>query len=107
MLFTGLPEAGGINVREDARGGLEVRLSGEFDRGSLPELRDLFEAVAALGAPTVVDLSRVSFLDLGSAREIAVCSQLHADRVSMRHPSPQVLSSFDAFGLQDWVRFAG
>jgi len=106
MLYLDPPETGGMKVREDERGGLLVELSGEFDLRNLASLRGFLEDIAELGPPVVVDLSRVSFLDLGSARELAVCSHLHAGRVALRAPSAQVLVSLDAFGLRDWVSFA-
>lgn len=106
MVLTGVQ---GIRARNDAVGGPMVELVGEFDCGNLDGLRDALEAAAATGHPSglpiSVDLSGVSFLDLGAARELAVCSQLYAGRVLLRHPSPQVLSSVAAFGLRDWFRF--
>jgi len=88
-----------------------VELVGEFDCGNVDGLRDALEAAATghpnNGLPIPVDLSGVSFLDLGAARELAVCSQLYAGRVLLLHPSPQVLSSVAAFGLRDWFRFGG
>jgi anti-anti-sigma factor len=98
---------GRAEVREDGRGGVLVELSGEFDRGNLAPLREALEALASLGRPAAVDLSGVAFLDLGAARELAVCHQLHGERVSLINPSPEVLSSITACGLADWVSFAG
>jgi anti-anti-sigma factor len=97
---------GGLEVREDGRGGVLVALSGEFDRGNLSGLREALEAAAALGRPAVVDLSGVTFLDLGAARELAVCHQMHGDRVSLSNPSPEVLSSIASCGLGGWISFA-
>lgn len=106
MLSVDLPEAGGMRVREDGCGGLLAELFGEFDLRNLACLRSFLEDIAELGPPATVDLSGVSFLDLGAARELAVCSQLYAERISLRGPSPQVLRSLDAFGLRGWVRLA-
>src|SRR5215211_1062472 len=56
-----------------------------------------------LRRPTFVDLSGISFLDLQSARELAVRAQLYAHHLFLRNPSPQVTASLQAFGLWVWV----
>jgi anti-anti-sigma regulatory factor len=51
----------------------------------------------------VVDLSGVSFLDLQSARELAVRSLLYKHHLALRNPSPQVIATFGALGLEGWL----
>lgn len=98
----------GVNVYHITVGafngtGMLVELTGELDVAALDELRETFDAVARLREPAVVDLSGVTFLDLLCARELAVRSQLYAHRLSLRNPSPQVLATAHACGLQDWL----
>jgi anti-anti-sigma regulatory factor len=93
----------GIAVRESG-GGLLVELCGEFDLFSLSDLRRRLNGVLELHRPTLVDLSGITFLDLASARELAVRSQLHADHLILHNPSPHVTASVEAFGLWGWVR---
>jgi hypothetical protein len=94
----------GIEVRESGAGVL-VELWGEFDLFSLRDLRKKLKGVLDLRRPTFVDLSGITFLDLESARELAVSSQLYAHHLSLRNPSPQVTASVGAFRLGGWLRF--
>ena len=92
----------GIEVRESGAG-MTVELRGEWDLSSLRDLRETLDRVLDLRRSTIVDLSGITFLDLQSARELAVHSQLYA--LSLRSPSPQVTASLEAFRLEDWFRF--
>jgi anti-anti-sigma regulatory factor len=92
----------GIEVRESGAG-MTVELRGEWDLSSLSDLRETLGSVLSLRRSTIVDLSGITFLDLHSARELAVHSQLYA--LSLRDPSPQVTASLEAFRLRDWFRF--
>jgi len=91
-----------IEVRESGAG-TTVELRGEWDLSSLSDLRETLGSVLDLGRSAIVDLSGITFLDLESARELAVHSQLYA--LSLRDPSPQVTASLEAFRLEDWFRF--
>ncbi len=93
----------GIEVRELGTGML-VELWGEFDLSSLTRLRETLNGVASLHRPTLVDLSGITFLDLQSARELAVRSQLFSHCLTFGNPSPEVRASTRAFGLEGWVR---
>ena len=94
----------GIEVRESGAGIL-VELWGEFDLFSLTRLTEALNRVASLHRPTVVDLSGITFLDLLSARELAVRSQLYSHYLTFGNPSSEVTASARAFGLEGWGRF--
>ncbi len=94
----------GIEVRESGAGVL-VELGGELDLFSLSDLRRTLNGVLGLRRPTLVDLSGITFLDLASARELAIRAQLYAHRLTLHNPSPQVTASVEAFGLAGWLRF--
>jgi anti-anti-sigma regulatory factor len=94
----------GIEVRESGAGML-VELWGEFDLFSLTRLREALNGVASLQRPTLVDLSGITFLDLLSARELALRSQLYSHYLTFGNPSPEVTASARAFGLEGWARF--
>jgi anti-anti-sigma factor len=94
----------GIEVRESGAGIL-VELRGELDLHSLDELRVALDGVLRLRRPIVVDLSGITFLDLSSARELAVRSWCYAHHLALRYPSWQVLASAEAFGLERWLDF--
>ena len=94
----------GIVVRE-AGAGMLVELWGEFDLFSLSDLRGKLNGVLDLRRTTLVDLSGITFLDLVSARELAVRSQLYAHHLILRNPSSQVRASLEAFGLWSWIPF--
>jgi anti-anti-sigma factor len=94
----------GIEVRE-AGASMLVELWGEFDLFSLSNLRETLNNVLDLRRPTLLDLSGITFLDLDSARELAVRAQLYAHYLCLRNPSPQVTASIRAFGLWGWIHF--
>ncbi len=77
---------------------------GEFDVSSLPSLREAFDEASASGGPAVVDLSGITFLDLQSARELVVRSLIQAHQLVFEKPSPDVLASIRALGLEDRTR---
>jgi anti-anti-sigma regulatory factor len=92
----------GSEVREYGASVL-VELWGEFDLFSLVNLREALNHVLGLRRPTLVDLSGITFLDLDSARELAVRAQLYAHHLFLRNPSPWVTASLEAFGLGGWI----
>ncbi len=94
----------GIEVRESGAG-VSVALWGEWDLSSLSDLRKTLNGVLGLRRPTLVDLSGITFLDLDSARELAVRAQLYAHHLFLRNPSPWVAASIEAFGLGGWIPF--
>ena len=94
----------GIEVMETGEGML-IELSGELDLCSLTELRKTLGGVASLGMPTVVDLSAVTFLDLISARELAVRAEIHAQNLALRNPSREATASFSASRVDGRLRF--
>ncbi len=94
----------GIEVRESGAGVL-VELWGEFDLFSLGSLREALNIVLDLRRPIFIDLSGITFLDLDSARELAVRAQLYAHHLFLRNPSPWVTASLEAFGLGGWIPF--
>ena len=94
----------GIEVRESG-GEILVELWGEFDLFSLADLRRTLNKVLDLQKKTLVNLSGITFLDLTSARELAVRAQVYARHLTFRYPSPQVMASVEASGLGAWIRF--
>ncbi len=80
-----------------------VELSGEFDARDLEHLREMLDEAGERNA--VVDLSRVTFLDLQTTRELAVRLQIHAGNLVFRHPSWAVRASVAACGYETWFRF--
>ena len=95
----------GISVREQGKSSVLVELSGEFDLHDLGNLCDALGGAAPGRPAAVVDLSRVTFLDIGTTRELAVRSQLHAGRLMLRNPSRAVRASVAACGLESWFDF--
>ncbi len=94
----------GIEVRE--HGGVTlVELRGELDLFTLADLRSTLNDLLNLNGPTLMDLSGITFLDLISARELAVRSQTCANHLTLSNPSPQVIASVRAFDLGEWLTF--
>ena len=94
-----------IDLRESGAG-VVVELWGEFDLFSLRDLREALSDILALRRPTLVDLSGVTFLDLQSARELAVRSLLYAQHLSFANPSAGALASIRALGLEGWIQLS-
>ena len=94
-----------IEVREWGEGGVLVELRGEFDGHNHEDLRRILNSVLALRRPTMVDLSGVTFLDVGATRELTIRSRLYAHHLTFRNPSPQVCASVAACGFEDWFDF--
>lgn len=92
----------GIEVRESGAG-LQVELWGEFDLFCIEELKKMFSDVSSCRGPILVDLSGITFLDLQSAREIAVRSLLYSHHLTFLGPSPQVMATMGTLGLQGWL----
>ncbi len=95
----------GIEVRERDEAGVLVVLEGEFDRHNLKDLRETLSAVVALRRPTLVDLSAVTFLDVGATRELAIRARLYAHHLALINPSWQVRASVAACGFGAWLDF--
>ena len=89
-----------IEVREWGKGGVLVELRGEFDGHNLEDLRQILDSVLALRRPTMVDLSGVTFLDLGATRELTIRSRLYAHHLTFRNPSPRHARAWRRVGLK-------
>ena len=81
-----------------------VELSGEFDLGDLESLRTVVDGALSTGLPIWVDLSRVTFLDMRVAQELAVQSQLYGNRLRLRNLSWQVEARSGACGFGNRIR---
>ena len=95
----------GISTQDGDERDVLVELSGEFDLHDLEDLRAALGGAASSGRATVVDLSGVTFLDVGTTRELAVRSQLHAHQMTLHSPSAAVRASVAACGLESWFDF--
>jgi anti-anti-sigma regulatory factor len=80
-----------------------IELWGEFDVFCLDELKRALTDVSPRRGAVMVDLSGISFLDLQSARELAVRSLLYAHYLTFLDPSPQVMATVRALGLEGWL----
>ncbi len=95
----------GIEVRKQGEEGVLVELRGEFDRHNLENVQETLNDVAALRESTLVDLSGVTFLDVGTSRELVVRSLPCAYRLTLRNPSWQVRASMMGCGFGAWANF--
>ena len=77
---------------------VSVDLVGEFDTYELEPLCDVLDGLLGLKETAYVNLSRVTFLDLRCARELAIRSHLCGGRLGLHNPSWQAVSSFRACG---------
>jgi anti-anti-sigma factor len=94
-----------IEVREWEEGGVLVELRGEFDWHNLEHLREILDDVSTLRRPMMVDLSEVTFLDVGATRELTIRSRLYTHHLSLRNPSPEVRASVAGCGFEEWFDF--
>jgi anti-anti-sigma regulatory factor len=91
----------GIEVRE-SEAGLLVEFCGEFDMFCIGEMKWILDEASSRRGLVLVDLSEITFLDLRSARELAVRSMLSSNRPTFVDPSPQVMATMSALGLEGW-----
>ena len=96
----------GIGVREWGEGGMLVELKGEFDQHNLEDLQKALSNVVSLRRPTRVDLSEVTFLDVGATRELTIHSRLYSHHLALRNSSWQVRASVAACGFEEWMDFS-
>jgi anti-anti-sigma regulatory factor len=89
----------GIEVREFGAV-LLVELWGELDIFCIGELKGTLADVSSRQGPVLVDLSRISFLDLQSARELAVRSLLHEHHLTLINPSQQAIATIEVLELE-------
>jgi anti-anti-sigma regulatory factor len=82
--------------------GLLVELWGEFDVFCIGELKRTLKDASSSRGPVLIDLSGITFLDLRSARELAVRSMLRTHRLIFLDPSQQVTATMAALGLEGW-----
>jgi anti-anti-sigma regulatory factor len=96
----------GIEVRAWGERGVVIKLEGEFDQDNLTDLQETLSGVVSLRRPTWVDLSRVTFLDVGATRELTIRSRLYAHHLTLCNPSWQVRKSVAACGFEEWIDFS-
>ena len=77
---------------------VSVDLAGEFDAYDLETLCQVLDVLSHSREPACVNLSGVTFLDLGCARELAIRSYLCGGRLSLHSPSWQAAASLRACG---------
>ena len=88
-----------IEISALGRAGILVELFGEFDIHDLGTLRKVLSLVLSAQLPINLDLSRVTFLDVGCARELATRSWLY-DHLILRDPSWEAKASLKACGRE-------
>jgi anti-anti-sigma regulatory factor len=77
---------------------VSVDLVGEFDTYDLESFCEVLDGLLGSKETVCVDLSEVTFLDLGCARELAMRSDFCGGRLMLRNSSWQAVSSFRACG---------
>lgn len=91
-----------MSTQAERRDGIEILLvSGEIDLSTAPALGRAIEGASAPGAPLVVDLTQVGFLDSAGARVLAVADDAaaaHGARLLLV-PSEHVARVFEIAGL--------
>ena len=94
-----------FTVSPPCYGPVRVELAGEIDITYMDALQTFLKAVSESARLLVVDLSRTTFLDARCLREIVVHYQLHAGRLALCKPSPEVELSVAACDLEEWIHF--
>jgi ABC-type transporter Mla MlaB component len=79
---------------------VSLDLVGEFDTYDLTPLCEVLDGLLGSKETAYVDLSGVTLLDLGCARELAIRSDLCGGRLMLRNPSWQVVLSLRACGYE-------
>jgi anti-anti-sigma regulatory factor len=79
---------------------VSVNLAGEFDAYDLETLCQVLDVLLNSREPACVNLSGVTFLDLGCARELVIRSDLCGGRLTLHNPSWQAAASLRACGYE-------
>jgi anti-anti-sigma regulatory factor len=79
---------------------ISVDLAGEFDANDLETLCQVLDALSQSRGPACMNLSGVTFLDLGCARELAIRSHLCGGSLTLRSPSWQAAASLKECGYE-------
>jgi anti-sigma B factor antagonist len=94
-----------LDVRQDG-GTAVLRLQGDLDVSTAPELAELCRSVHARGATEVViDLTETTFLDSAGLRALVGAQRLFGGdgaNVRLSHPSETVIRLLDITGLTDY-----
>jgi len=102
--MTDLPQEFGVSIVQ-VDGHVKVRVTGDIDLATAPELRQRLDFVLAAGTGDVdLDLSEVTFLDsTGLVAMLDVRRALHDNRqrLRVRSPSKRVLRVFELSGVLD------
>jgi anti-sigma B factor antagonist len=104
----GAPDQLKIAVEPDSKG-IRVRLVGEVDLATVPELDQLLDELAGNGhSRLLIDLEGVAFMDSTGITSI-FRAQRSADanghRLTVRRGSPQVQRLFELTGMADQLTF--
>ena len=94
----------GIEVLETSGINKRVEMWGEFDLSTVEDLQASLNGLVSLRRPVIVDLSRVTFLDLQVVMELAVYSRLYGHHLTFRAPSWQARRSIEVCGLEGWIQ---
>jgi anti-sigma B factor antagonist len=93
-----------LDVRHDGETAI-LRLQGDLDVATAPELAELCHSVHARGAKQVViDLTETTFLDSAGLRALVGAQRLFGGEganVRLTHPSEAVIRLLDITGLTD------
>ena len=97
----------GFDLAAEAREGVVVmRIGGELDLAAAPLLRETIDWMErrAPGAPLVLDLARVSFIDSTGVRLLMEAGDVAGGRIALLDPSSAVSRVLELTGLA--TRFA-
>lgn len=96
-----------FSTRAERRDGIEILMvTGEVDLSTAPRLGQAIEQARSTGAPLVLDLTEVGFLDSAGARELAR-AEMAAARAGAEFllvPSEYVARVFEISGLEPVFR---
>ena len=85
---------------------LVLRVSGELDLCSAPELRHaLDQAAERKPSAAILDLERVSFIDAAGIRAILTGAEIFGPRLILRRTPPYVRRLFTITGLEQQLTF--
>ena len=93
-----------LSTRAEVRAGIAVLVvSGEVDLAGSPRFAQALDEALAPGAPLVVDLSGVEFLDSAGLRALALAERTAAELGGrlLIVPSPAASRVFEVTGLKD------
>jgi anti-anti-sigma factor len=85
-----------------------LKLTGELDANTVPQLQDMLDAAAASGGTVILDLTQLRFIDASGIRTLVLASQesrRDGFDLQLTGSTPAVMRALEIVGVLDELPF--